>query len=352
MKSLDKIVCLVSMLVFITSFGFVANSYAENLTVVSWGGSYQEAQRKAYFDPFIKKTGLKVLDESWNGEMGKIRAMVETNNVTWDIVQIEAPELFTASEDGLCEEIDWNKIGSKSEMVSGAVMGKCGVGVIAFGVVMAYNADKIKGETPKSWADFWNVKKWPGKRALRKAPTQTMEIALLADGVPPADVYKLLSTEDGINRAFKKLDELRPNLLWWETGAQPAQWLAAGNIVMTSAWNGRIDTAIKEGHNFKIVWNGQLYNFDAWIIVKGSKNIDTAYKFLNFASKPENQIIVTKLTGYGPTNQKALPMIEKKMAKDLPTYPDNIKGGLQIDAQWWVEHQADLTERFNVWATQ
>jgi putative spermidine/putrescine transport system substrate-binding protein len=160
-------------------------SSARDLTVVGWGGSYQEAQRKAYFNPFIKKTGRQLLDESYNGEMAKIKAMVETKNVTWDVVQVEAPELINACEQGLLEIIDWSKVGSKKDFIPDAV-GECGVGTIVWAFILAYDADRIKGEGPKSWADFWNVKKWPGKRALRKSAKPSLEIALLADGVKPA----------------------------------------------------------------------------------------------------------------------------------------------------------------------
>ena len=142
-------------------------------------------------------------------------------------------------------------------------MGECGVGTIVWAHVIAYDADRIKGEGPKNWADFWNVKKWPGKRALRKNAKPSLEIALLADGVPASDVYKVLSSEAGVQRAFKKLDELKPHLQWWEAGAQPPQWLASGDVIMTSAYNGRISAAIKEGRNFKIVWTGQNYAVDS-----------------------------------------------------------------------------------------
>jgi len=325
---------------------------ARDLTVVSWGGAYQEAQRKAYFDPFMKKTGKKILDESYNGEMAKIRAMVEAGNVTWDVVQVEAPELINACEQGLLEVIDWSRVGGKENFIPDAIMGECGVGTIVWATILAYDADRIKGEGPGSWADFWNVKKWPGKRALRKSAKFSMEIALMADGVAPADVYKVLSTEEGIQRAFKKLDEIKPNIQWWEAGAQPPQWLAAGDVVMTSAYNGRISAAVKEGRNFKIVWKGQCYALDSWVIVKGTPNLDLAYEFIKFASQPENQAVSASLIPYGPTRLKAVDSVDPKIAVDLPTYPANLKGALAINAEWWVDHQEELNERFNVWAAR
>jgi putative spermidine/putrescine transport system substrate-binding protein len=327
-------------------------SNARDLTIVSWGGAYQEAQRKAYFDPFMKKTGKKILDESYNGELAKVRAMVESKNVTWDVVQVESPELINACEQGLLEIIDWDRVGGKQSFIPTAIMGECGVGTIVWAHVIAYDADKIKGEGPKNWADFWNVKKWPGKRALRKNAKPSLEIALLADGVAPADVYKVLSSEAGVKRAFKKLDEIKPYMQWWEAGAQPPQWLAAGDVVMTSAYNGRISAAIKEGRNFKIAWTGQNYAVDSWVIVKGSPNLDLAYDFIKFASQPENQAVLSEAIPYGPTNVKAVAAVDPKIAPDLPTYPANLEGAIATDADWWVDHIEELSERFNVWAAQ
>jgi putative spermidine/putrescine transport system substrate-binding protein len=328
------------------------DSYARNLTVVSWGGTYQEAQRKAFFDPFMKETGQTILDESYNGQMAKVRAMVEVGNVTWDVVQAEAPEVINACEQGLLEIIDWDKIGDQKDFIPSAVMGECGVGNVVWAVVLAYNGDRIKGEGPKNWADFWDVNRWPGKRALRKSAKFSMEIALMADGVPPSDVYKVLSSEAGVQRAFKKLDALKPHLQWWEAGAQPPQWLASGDVVMTSTYNGRISVAIREGRNFRIAWNGQLYSIDSWVIVKGTPNLDLAYAFIKFASQPENQAAQAANYPIGPTHLKAIDSVDPKIAVDLPTYPANMKGALELDTEWWVVHQEELKARFHVWASR
>ncbi len=350
MKKMLKLSVIVIAVALMAGFSIPVNSDARELTVVSWGGAYQEAQRTAFFNPFIKKTGKKILDESYNGEMAKIKAMVEAKNVTWDVIQVESPELINACEEGLLEIIDWSKVGGKEIFIPTAIMGECGVGTIVWAHVIAYDGDKIKGDGPKNWADFWNVKKWPGKRALRKNVKPSLEIALLADGVPAADVYKVLSTEAGIKRAFAKLDELKPHLQWWEAGAQPPQWLAAGDVVMTSAYNGRISAAIKEGRNFKIAWHGQNYAVDSWVIVKGSPNIDLAYDFIKFASLPENQAVLSQTIPYGPTHVKAVAAVDPKVAPDLPTFPANLVGSVATDAGWWVEHMEELSERFNVWA--
>ena len=326
------------------------SALARELTVVSWGGSYQVAQRKVYFEPFMKATSSKILEEEYNGEMAKIKAMVETKNVTWDVVQVEAPELQRGCEEGLFEKLDWNKIGGKEQFIPAAVT-NCGVGAIVWSVVLAYDADKLK-TGPKSWADFWDVKKFPGKRALRKGAKFTMEIALLADGVAPGDVYKTLGTPAGVERAFKKLDQLKGNIQWWEAGAQPPQWLASGDVVMTSAYNGRIANANKEGKNFKIVWDGQVYALDSWAIPAGSPNRDQAYNFIKFVSQPEYQKDLPTHISYGPTHVKAVAQVAPKIAADLPTAPENMKVSLANNTEFWVEHGVDLDERFNAWASR
>ena len=186
---------------------------ARDLTVVSWGGNYQDAQRKIYFEPFSKKTGKPVLDESWDGGIGVLAAKVKAGTPNWDAIQVEAEELALGCADGFYEKIDWGKLGGKDKFLPAAV-NDCGVGAIVWSTALSYDANRLK-EAPKSWADFWDVNKFPGKRGFRRGPKYALEFALMADGVPPADVYKVLGTPEGIDRAFKKLDQLKPHIVWW-----------------------------------------------------------------------------------------------------------------------------------------
>lgn len=345
-----SIVTLLGSLGLIAAMAAAAPAEARDLTVVSWGGAYQKAQRSAYFEPFKKSTGKTVLEGEYNGEMAKMKAMVETKNVTWDVVQVEMPELMRGCEEGLFEPIDWNKLGGKGIFVPAAVT-ECGVGTIVWSTVLAYDADKLN-PGPKSWADFWDVKTFPGKRALRKSAKLTMEFALLADGVAPGDVYKVLATKAGVERAFKKLDEIKPHIQWWEAGSQPPQWLASGDVVMSSAYNGRITAANKEGRNFKIAWDGQVYAVDSWVIIKGSPNKALAYDFIKFASQPGNQKNLSNAIPYGPTHVKAVEQVDPKVVPDLPTNPTNMKRAVATNVQFWVEHGEDLDQRFNAWAAK
>ncbi|NWK79923.1 ABC transporter substrate-binding protein [Aquitalea sp. LB_tupeE] len=323
---------------------------AADLTVISFGGANKAAQEKAYYAPFTKATGIKVVGGEYNGEMAKVKAMVDTKSVSWDVLEVESPELARGCDEGMFEKLDYSKIGNKADFVQGAAQ-SCGVGIFVWSTVLAYNADKLK-VGPTSWKDFWDVKKFPGKRGMRKGAKYTLEVALMADGVAPKDVYKVLATPAGVDRAFKKLDQLKPNIQWWEAGAQPPQYLVSGDVVMSSAYNGRIANTQKEGKNLKIVWNGGMYDFDSWAIPKGSPNKDAALKFIAFASKPENQKVYSQNIAYGPTNKKAVPLLDKQLVADLPTAPQNIKSGVAVDVAFWADYGESLEQRFNAWAAK
>ena len=318
------------------------------ITVVNFGGANANAQKKAYYDP-IEKNGIKVVAVEYNGEQAKIKAMVETKKVTWDVVEVESPDVARGCDEGLFEKLDYSKIGNKSDFLPAAVT-ECGIGVFVWSTVMAYNGDKLK-DGPKTWADFWDVKKFPGKRGMRKGARYNLEFALMADGVKPADVYKVLATKDGAARAFKKLSELKPNIQWWEAGAQPPQFLVAGDVAMTTVYNGRIDAANREGKNLKITWTGGIYDLDYWVIPKGTPNKDVALKYIAFASTPDAQAEYAKNIAYGPTNNKALAKLDAKVLENLPTSAANAKDALQFNLKFWADQGEDLEKRFAAWAT-
>jgi len=330
--------------------GFALPAFAQQqITVVNFGGANANAQKKAYYEPF-EQTGVKVVPVEYNGEQAKIKAMVETKKVTWDVVEVESPDVARGCDEGLFEKLDYSKIGSKADFIPAAVS-ECGIGVFVWSTVMAYDGDKLK-TAPTTWADFWDVKKFPGKRAMRKGARYNVEFALMADGVKPADVYKVLSTKEGTERAFKKLTELKPNIQWWEAGAQPPQFLVAGDVVMSTAYNGRIDAANREGKHLKITWTGGIYDLDYWVIPKGTPNKDAAVKFIAFASQPETQAEYAKNIAYGPTNNKALAKLDAKVLAGLPTSPANSKDALQFNIKFWADQGEELEKRFASWAAQ
>ena len=148
---------------------------------------------------------------------------------------------------------------------------------------------------------FFNTKAFPGKRGMRKSPKVTMEFALIADGVPTSEVYDVLGTEEGIARAFAKLDTIKEDVVWWEAGAQPPQLLADGEVVFSTAWNGRVFNAKNaEGQTFEMVWDGQIYDLDLWVIPKGSKNKEAALDFVAFSTATEQLAAQASWISYGP----------------------------------------------------
>jgi putative spermidine/putrescine transport system substrate-binding protein len=326
-----------------------ALAHARDLTVTSWGGAYQNAQTEAYFAPFRQQTKIPLIDESWDGGIGVLRTKVEGGNATWDVVQVESEELAAGCDEGLFEKLDFDRIGGKERYIKEALH-PCGVGAIVYDFVLAYDKDRLK-DPPKGWADFFDTQKYPGKRALRGGPKSTLEIALMADGVPGDKVYEVLKTPAGVDRAFKKLDGLKKDLIFWKAGAQPPQLLASGEVALTSAYNGRIDAANRDDkRNFGIVWNQALFTIDSWVILRGSPNRDNAYKVIDFMGQADNQAKLPLKIAYGVTNRDANKAIRPERLKDLPTAPDNFKTATEISTEFWLENIDRLNERFNKWA--
>ena len=323
---------------------------ANEITVISFGGVSKDVQSQAFYKPFEKATGNKVIAGEYNGEMGRIKAMVDTRSVNWDVVQLEGPELIRGCEEGMFEPLDPAKIGNPEDFVAGTIS-ECGAGLLVWSMALAYNGDKVS-VAPTGWADFWDTQKYPGKRSLRKGAKYTLETALMADGVPYADVYKVLSTPEGVDRAFNKLDQIKSSIQWWEAGAQPMQFLASGDVVMSTAFNGRVFAAQESGANVKTVWNGSIYAIDSWAIPKGSKNKAAAEAFISFALKPENQKIHTEKLGYGSTNLKTESLLDPALAKRLNTAPDNLAQAMPINNSFWVDHGEELEQRFNSWVAK
>ena len=215
-------------------------------------------------------------------------------------------------------------------------------------MALAYDADKVKG-APTTWADLWDLKKYPGKRGLRRSAKYTLEIALLADGVEPHDVYKVLATEQGVDRAFRKLDRIKSHVVWWEAAAQPAAYLANGNLVMTSAYSLWLDQQ-RLKPSLRLAWDESLYDVDSWAIPKGTPRVSQAYQFIAFTSRPEQQKVLSDTLAYGPTNRKAVQLLDAQRARTIPSAGVNLKHALQVDTAFWILRGEGLEERFDRWA--
>lgn len=335
---------------------------ADSLTIVSWGGAYSKSQIEAYHKPYAKKSGLTVNSEDYNGGLAEVKAQVEAGNVTWDLVDLELSDVVLGCQEGLLEELPLDALPPSPDGTPAAkdflpgTLHECGVATIIWSTIYAYDKTKFKGAKPSTMADFFDVQKFPGKRTMRKGPKPNLEFALFADGVPASEIYDTLSTEEGIDRAFKMLDKIKDHVLWWEAGAQPPQMLADGEVVMATAYNGRIFNAVAtEGKPFEIVWDGQVWDLDLWGIPKGSKNKAAAIEFIKFSTDTQRLADQAAWISYGPARASSIPLIGKHaeagidMGPHMPTAPANFKNALQNDFEWWADHQDELNERFAAW---
>lgn len=341
--------------------GLGASAWAGELTIVSWGGAYTKSQIKAYHEPYTAKTGVKINSEDYSGGLAEVKAQVESKNVKWDLVDVELSDAIRGCDEGILETIDHSILPAApdgtpaaKDFIDGA-LSDCAVANIVWSTIYAYDKTKLKS-APKTIADFFNPKDFPGKRGMRKNAKPNLEFALMADGVAPADVYKMLGTPEGVDRAFAKLDSIKDQVVWWEAGAQPPQLLADGEVVMTTAYNGRIFGAVAaENKPFVIVWDGQILDLDLWVIPKGAPNKEEALKFIAFSTDTQRLADQAKYISYGPARKSSGALIGKyqdgiiDMAPHMPTAAANMKTSLLNDFAFWADHQDELNERFTAW---
>ncbi len=326
-------------------------AYAEPVTVVSWGGSYGAAQDNALFKDASKNSGIEIIRES-GASMSKACLQVESGAVTWDLVVTGSGGAAAAAAKGCLEKIDY-KVVDVSDFYDNLYTDYC-VGSDVFATVMSWNTDKY-GEpgsdgAPKSWADFFDVKKFPGTRAYRANNVDgALEPALMADGVPADKVYEVLATREGKERAINKIRELKPHIaVFWGSGAQQAQLMKDAEVDMTTGWNGRFDNAKKDGAKVGYTFNQALLDYDCFAMPKGAPNKDTAMKFLAEISKPEYQANLPFHITYGPTNKKAYEMTTapKELIEALPSHPKNVPMMLPVSLEWYAKHRAEALEMY------
>jgi putative spermidine/putrescine transport system substrate-binding protein len=321
-----------------------ARAQARDLTVVSWGGAYQDVQREVLFRPFQRATGLRLLEETWDGGMEALRD--PARRARWDILQVEGDELRLACDEGLLEPIRPEDLGGAGRYIPGALT-ECGVGNILYAFVLAYRRG---GVAPDGWADFFDLRRFPGRRAMRRGAKTTLEIALLSEGVAPEEVYPALRTAAGVERAFRRLETIRPALRFWDQGSEPPRMLSAGEVTLAVAYNGRIDAANREDSaDLGIVWAGQILAQDSWAILRDSPNRERALAFLRFAGEASVQAALPPRIPYGVTAQGAEAGLPDEVLANLPTAPDNARGALRIDDAFWHDHLDRLERRFTAW---
>lgn len=321
-----------------------AQAPVRQITVADPGGAYQAAFRKAFYDPFEKQTGIRVISAAREAEpTAQIRSMIATRSYTWDasILTQSARDILLAQ--GLLEPLNLPASAIGSYLPDAHTPNWLGTDVYA--TVFAYRTDKYKGNTPQTWKDFWDVQRFPGRRGMSKSPIDTLEQALLADGVPADKLYPL-----DMDRAFKSLDRIKPHVaVWWAGGAQSAQIIESGEVDMVAIWNGRAQAVIDGGAPVRLVWNQGLYAIEGWGILKGGPRVDTARQFIQFCSDAQRQATYSQSLAYGPPNKDAYQHISKERAAVLPSSEQNFKLMVGENSAWWTANRAKAVERFNAW---
>jgi putative spermidine/putrescine transport system substrate-binding protein len=310
------------------------------LTVVSFGGDYQKAQDNAYWKPFAQANpGITIRQDSPN-DNAKIKAMAESGNVTWDLVCVD--DSFGMDEHAKwLEPIDYTGI-QKGDFLDGYV-GTYRVGSDVEATVLAYRADKLANGAPAGLADYFDTEKFPGKRSAWKyAPGGILEAALIADGVAADQLYPL-----DVDRALKKLETIRKDIVWWTQGAQSQQLLASGETPLALVWTGRAVDAAAGGADVKVGWDQWMTQNAWWVVPKGAPNKELAMKLIQFSVAAKQQAALTKYLPYGPPNKKALPLVDAKYKDQLPT--SHLDGKITVDAAWWAKNFDAADKKFQAW---
>ena len=317
---------------------------ARDLTIGGRGGALQKAQDQVYITPFAAATGTAVKLSTWTGDLA---ALQPANGAAfeWDVVLVDGAALLTGCAAGSFDKLDWAALGR--DKFQPFATSDCGAGAAVSSLVLAWDRDKLP-ITP-SWSDFWDVARYPGKRGLRRGARSNLEIALMADGVAAGDVYRLLRTDEGVDRAFHKLDQLKPYLVWWSPRTGASQILKSGEVLLSSAENVPVAEANSAGRHFGVQWNGSLTVVEWWAVVKGGPNSAAAGQFIGFASDPARQAALSALLPYGPTVKGAEALVPADVQATLPTAAANATDALLVDEQFWHDNGAKLEQKFDAW---
>ena len=345
---------------------------SDEMTIVSWGGAYSASQDKAYHQPYLAMNpGLNIINDKSSPEgVPKLRAMNEAGNITWDLVDLEAADNIRACDEGLIIEIDFDEQlapapdgTSATDDFGDMLVSDCFIPQIVYSTTFGYRSDMVpEGVDPPSGAcDAFDLETYPGKRALNKRPIANMEWALICDGVAYEDVYDMLETEEGQNRAFAKLDTIKDQTIWWSASAEPVQLLADGEIFMGSAYNGRLFSMIVEQNQpVGMAWEWQMLDLDGWAIPAGlsDERLARVLDYIYFATDTQRLADQAKYISYGPARASSAPMVAThadlgiEMGPHMPTDPNNAENTFVNNYMWWADYRDDLDAKFQAWLAQ
>ena len=319
-----------------------AAAQENTIAVNTWGGSWTAAEEVAYFKPFTEKTGIKITTVA-PVSFAKLKAQVQTRNYEWDVSSLNSPEHRQAEQEGLLEPVDWSVVNKAN--FGANQLGTHGIGNVALATGLVYRKDKFPAGGPKSWADFWDVKRFPGARSLYNRSFTSVAYGLLADGVPTDKVFPM-----DVDRGFRKLDQIKPHIkVWWTQGNQSQQLLRDGEVDMIVMWNARASELQQQGHPVELVWHGATITTTMLGIARGAPNRKLAWEFVQFALQARPQADFANRLYYGPTNPDAFKYISGEVARQMPTYLENTRVAIKSDTVWEAEHAARIQERFGQW---
>lgn len=340
----------------------VGTANAETLTVISWGGPYAAAQRATFIDEFERETGITVRMDEFSGGLAPVRAQAETGDIYWDVLDLEFADIVLGCEEGLLHPFGADELRApdgtraRDDYYPG-LYSECGVAGVIYSTVIAYNIAAFGDKPPTKVADFFDLKRFPGKRGMRRSPLANLEFALMADGVADEDVYATLDTDAGKARAFRKLDEVKSSVLWWEVAAQAVQMLADHEVTMATTFNGRVfHEAVVEERGIEIMWDGELLDSSQFAIVAGTPRLDAAKRFAEFVSRPRSMAALARVMPFNPARRSADALVDGEsdigidMQRYMPASEEHLRVGLWYDWAWWQDHLDELTERFSAWA--
>jgi putative spermidine/putrescine transport system substrate-binding protein len=310
------------------------------LTFVSFGGVYQEAQRKAWLEPYTELTGVEFVEDE-NSSNATIKAQVESGQVSWDVVDVGNDFGLDAHAD-LLEPLDYSLI-PRDEMNESLGVSDYRVPDITYGVVLAYNTEQTGGQVPAGWADYFDTTKFPGKRgAWDYSEGGMFEFALMADGVAPADLYPL-----DLERATAKLDTIKDDLVFWASGAESQELIGSGEIAMTMIWNGRGWSAKNSDNKpVEIQWNQQIVTADYLVVPKGTPNKEAAMRFIAYTACAENNAKPSQYIPYGPTNNNSEP--DPAMVSDL-SVTNADENSAYFDDAYLIENFEEIDAAWQAW---
>jgi putative spermidine/putrescine transport system substrate-binding protein len=315
-----------------------ARATPHQLVIADGGGALDAAYKAAYFAPWAKDTGIAIV--STPNPLAKLKAMVEQKAVDWDVAQVAAEGAAALAKQGLLEPLDYSII-NKQGLLPGVARPYLLMSDVA-AYCICWNTKQVQPSgVPADWTAFWQTS---GRKGLWKRPFQTLEVALMAAGVPKDKLYPL-----DVERALASLERIRSSIYWWDTGAQVAEILINGEVPMSAAWNGRVYQPKLDGAPVGYEFNQALFVSDAWVVPKGSPNKKLAMEFIASTLKPERQAMYARHIPYGPVVPSALKLLDAKLLAALPSSEQNFPKGTFLDVDWWAENGEKTVERFDQW---